>query len=168
MSKNLEDLASLKDMSAEERSDLFDYFDQRPWLKTEYEMQTGQKFPDRPSDDDEASDGGDGDSGQPGVSPDDPQRHQAITGMEIVDPNAEGGPDNVGVADDPEDYAEWSFQELKDEIDERNRLRGDSQEEPISKGGSAEDLRERLMADDEAQQEDEEEPEDDGSNSDDE
>jgi len=63
-------------------------------------------------------------------------------------------PDNAGIvgADTPPSgggegsYDEWAFQELKDEIDNRNADRGDA--DKISKGGSADDLRARLEEDD--------------------
>lgn len=50
-----------------------------------------------------------------------------------------------------EDYAgeAWTFQALKDEVDARNAGRED--DDRISKGGSADDLRQRLVEDDGAQ-----------------
>lgn len=53
---------------------------------------------------------------------------------------------------DAEDYSDeevWNFQALKDEIDKRNEDRDD--EDRISKGGSADDLRARLVEDDAAE-----------------
>lgn len=47
-----------------------------------------------------------------------------------------------------DDYDEWSFQDLKDEIDVRNEER--DEDDQLSKGGSTEDLKARLREDDAA------------------
>ena len=52
--------------------------------------------------------------------------------------------------EEPEDYSEYSFAELKAEIDDRNDGKEDDDETRISKAGSADELRARLVADDAA------------------
>jgi hypothetical protein len=62
------------------------------------------------------------------------------------DPFDEGA-EGEGEEEDSEDYSEYDFQTLKDEIDARNEQREDDAR--ISKAGSADDLRARLVEDDE-------------------
>ncbi len=71
------------------------------------------------------------------------------------------GDDDDEEVEDYSDEEEWTFQDLKDEIDRRNADR--DEENHISKGGGRADLVERLMTDDEdlrVQSEDEDEDDD--------
>lgn len=89
---------------------------------------------------------------------------EEINGPRPVDPQASaadanedadgGDADGEGDGDDdaPEDYSDeevWTHQALKDEIDKRNE--GKEDDDHISKGGSSDELRARLVEDDAAQ-----------------
>lgn len=122
MSKNVQDF-DLENLSEDD----FAYFDQRPWLKGEYEMQTGKSWDDLAAGVDASpADGDDSD-----------------------DSNS----DDDGDEDAPADYSDLDFGALKAEIDRRNDEIEDD-EQKISKAGSADDLRARLVQDDEALAED--------------
>lgn len=112
------------------------YFDQRPWLKTEYERITGNKFDDLefPSEDEDDSDEDEQDAGN--TNPDDPE-----------DEDPEDDED-----DEAPDYAAWDYNDLKKELGERNADR-DEEDKIVPESMSAESIVAALEADDEEAEE---------------
>lgn len=138
------------------------YIEQRAWMIQEiglqgfdYEALKAQAL--GLSDDNDDEDDGEDDN----VDPEDPDTGKTSESSpepedtsEDEEDSDEGTSEDDGEDDEdeePEDYTgeDWTFQALKEEIDARNEGNDDA-DTRISKAGSADDLRARLIADDEA------------------
>jgi hypothetical protein len=145
-----------KDLSELDWSNLSDsdhaYFDQRPWLKEQYERVSGNPFPEKGVEEPQMRP-------EPNVQQMSASNAGTDTSGDPSGPPAEG----THTADEDEveeSYADWDIADLRAEIDARNEEYGETSERHMSKGGSKADLASRLEDDDALREQDDESGED--------